>query len=331
MNLTTLNKKYNTQHKCITFLEQLRWGKGKKRKITCAFCGSDRVTKRKGTIKYHCNLCNNDFSVLYGTIFQDTRLPLPKWFQVITLMTNAKQGISAAQIKRTVGIDYKTAWFNCMKVRCGMINQNIELQDIVEMDESYVGGKKRKPNVKVPPNKAVLKSVTTEHSKRGRGTHKIPVVGIAQRNGKVVVKVIEKLTSRNLIAMFKNYVNEDKSILMTDDFKSYRKFDDIVEHLIIDHSKQFTKGAVHTNTIESFWSRIKAGIKGNYIVISKKYLPFYLVEFQYKWNIRNVQTNLFKEYLENAVNSAKCLENYKPVCEVKQIVYPRRKRKKVLL
>lgn len=330
MNLTTLSKKYNTQFKCITYLEQLRWGKGKKRKVACALCGSDRVTKRKGTIKYHCNKCNSDFSVLYGTIFQDTRLPLPKWFQIIALMLNAKQGMSASQISRTIGVHYKTAWFNCMKVRCGMINPNIELQEIVEMDESYVGGKKRKPNIKVPRNKAILKNVTTEHAKRGRGTHKIPVVGIAQRNGKVVVKVIEKLTARNLIAMFKEYVDEDKTILITDEFKSYKKFDDHVEHLVINHSKQYTKGPIHTNTIESFWSKIKAGIKGNYVVLSKKYLPFYLVEFQYKWNIRNVRANHFTQYLESAVNTEKCMLKYKPTCDVKKIVYPRRKASKKL-
>lgn len=325
MNLTTLSHKYNTKTKCIAYLEKLRWGK----KPSCVFCGDkEHITKRNRTTRYHCNKCNKDFSVLVDTIFEDTRLPLTKWFQLIMLILNAKKGISAKQLMRDTNVGYPTAWFAAMKIRCAMINNCNSLQHIVEMDEVYVGGKPRKRAKKYPDNVPILKEV--EPIKRGRGTKKIPVVGIVERDGNIVLKVIEKLTSKNLLAMLKDNVKIDKSIVITDDFKSYRKFDEVVEHLTIEHSKGiYTKGSIHTNTIEGFFSILKNSIRGQYIAISKKYLPFYLVQAQYIYNNRNFKGNLFEEYLRNAVQHEKCLLNYKPKTDAKKIAFSKCKIKKL--
>jgi len=314
MNLQQLHKKLGTQEKAIAYLEKLRWDK----KPKCVFCNSDNVKKRKNSFRWHCNKCNKDFSVLMGTIFEGTRLELPKFFEIMFLMINAKMGISASEIARNVGIKYQTAWFACHKIRCAMIDNELKLEGMVEFDEAYIGGKKRKPN-KSEFNKANLGagSVTT---KRGRGTHKTPIVGAVEKKGRVYVKIIEKLTGRNLLAMLKSKVNTDESIVITDGFKGYNQFDNAVEHITIKHSEGYGKGIKTINTIEGYWSLIKNGIKGSYRVISKKYLPFYLAEFSYKYNNRHLQKNALDEMLKNAVKDESCLINYKPKGNPREIV-----------
>ncbi len=324
MNLLQIQRKFSTQNKCIAYLEKLRWNG----KPTCPHCNSKMVYRRNKTNIWHCNHCNKDFTVLYDTIFEDTRLPLPKWFMVVGLMLNTKTGISAKEIQRNVGLTYKTAWYSAMRVRCAMIDyDNIELHGIVEMDEAYIGGKPRY-RYKKGDNTPNLSKVT---AKRGRGTKKTPIVGIVERGDKVVLKVIEKLTARNLMAMLKRFVDTKNALVVTDEFRSYRSFDDIVQHYTIQHKKkQYVKGLMHTNTIEGFWSIVKNSIKGNYIAISKKYLPLYLVQSQYVYNHRNYRGNLFEKFLKQAVRVDKTdyMEHYKPVKkDVKKLIYkPKNKR-----
>ncbi|MEI6853307.1 MAG: IS1595 family transposase [Bacteroidota bacterium] len=321
MTLSELHRKFGTQDKCIAYLEKLRWSKQR----ACILCGSVSVKKRKKSIRWHCNDCNRDFSVLMGTIFEGTRLPLPKFFEIIFLMNNAKMGISAAEIARAVGVKYQTSWYACHRVRCAMIDSELRLEGMVEFDEAYLGGKPRKR--KLPDNTPSLARVT---EKRGRGTKKVPVVGAVEKKGKVYVKIVEKLSSRNLLAMLKQVVKTDESIVITDDFKSYKQFDKEVEHITIKHSEGYGKGIKTVNTIEGFWSIIKNGIKGSYRSISKKYLPFYLAEFSYKFNNRHLQKNGFETILINTVKDEKCMLNYKPVRDTKEIAYGKRTQKKCL-
>lgn len=319
MNLTELHRKFGTQKRCIAYLEKLRWGKTP----ACIRCGSTNVVSRKDSIKWHCNDENKDFSVLVGTIFEETRLPLPKFFEIMFLMNNAKMGISASEISRAVGVKYHTAWYACHRTRCAMIKNEIRLEGLVEFDEAYLGGKKRKRSKKTDDSEANLAQVS---EKRGRGTHKIPVVGAVEKKGRVYVKIIEKLTSRNLLAMLKKCVNTDESVVFTDDFRSYRQFDNTVEHITIKHSEGYGKGVKTVNTIEGFWSILKNGIKGSYRSVSKKYLPFYLAEFSYKYNNRHLQKDSFLKLLENTVIAEKCMVNYKPKGDTKKIAYGKGKR-----
>ncbi|WOK06607.1 IS1595 family transposase [Imperialibacter roseus] len=316
-NISTISKTYSTRTQCIAYLEKLRWNG----KVISPFTGTDNVTKRKGTIYYHCNDTNKDFSVLHGTIFEGSKYPLPKWFLMIGLILNAKKGIAAKELQRNVGSTYKTAWYVAMRIRCAMIDDCIELNNIVEMDEAYVGGKKRK----APSNHPSISSVNT---KRGRGTSKTPIVGIVERNGNVVLKVIEKLTTNNLMSFLKANVNTNTSIVMTDKLPAYKKFEEVVQHLTIDHGKGYAKGIVHVNTIEGFWSIVKNSIKGNYVAISRKYLPFYLVQAQYIYNRRDAKHDLFKEFMLRAVSEQKCLTYYQPKKAVTKIVYRAKKKVK---
>jgi transposase-like protein len=260
--------------------------------------------------------------VLVGTIFESTRLPLPKWFMIIATTLNNKSGISAKEIQRNYGLTYKTAYYVCMRIRIGMLMEDTALHGILEMDESYLGGKARQQNKHISDTDNTP-SLARVSLKRGRGTSKISVAGIVERQGDVKTKVINKLTKKNLLAMLQRYARQDDSILITDGFKSYNKLNDYIEHLIINHSKQFSKGFTNTNTIEGFWSYIKNGIKGSYKAISPKYLPFYLVQYEWSYNNRNYRGNLFNYYLTNALSHEKQLEYWKAesMQKVKEVAY----------
>lgn len=325
MNIISITKKYGTRAKCYNYLEKLRWGRGKP---VCPYCGSKHTVRiTSEPFRHHCYTCHKSFSVTVGTIFEDSRLPLTTWFVIVGLITNAKQGISAKEIQRNLGVTYKTAWYSAMRVRCAMIdNCNIELANIVEMDETYVGGKPRKRNKKPinePANKPTI-SASTIVNKRGRGTSKTPVVGIVERNGLIILKVVEKLTSKNLTAMLKEFVKTDNATLMTDEFKGYVKMDEVIEHFEIKHSKkEYVRGAIHTNTVEGFWNILKNSIKGNYVKVSKKYLPLYLIQSQYLYNHRNYSGNLFEKLIKEALTHdvSMYMEDYKPIKEPKKLVY----------
>lgn len=236
-------------------------------------------------------------------------------------MINAKMGVSASEISRNIGVKYQTAWLACHKTRCAMVDNEIRLEGMVEFDEAYIGGKKRKSKSK-KISTANLSEVT---DKRGRGTTKVPVVGAVEKKGQIYLKIIEKLTSKNLLSMLKQTVKEDESIVFTDGFKSYKAFDDKVEHITINHSKTFGKGVKTINTIEGFWSILKNGIKGNYRVVSKKYIPFYLAEFAYKFNQRHLKADAFEVVLLNALSGESCMSNYKPIGDPKKIAARRKK------
>lgn len=316
MNLIEVNKNFNTQAKCLKLLEQLRWGKN----VKCTFCDSTNVkTIKTEQGRYSCKNCKRSFSVIVGTIFEETRMPLPKWFQIITLMLNAKSSVSAKEIQRNLGITYKTAYYACMRVRIGMLMPETKLNGIIEMDESYFGGKARK-HQKIADNEVSLSDATT---KRGRGTNKVSVVGMVQRKGNVKTKIIEKLTKRNLLFMLKSNAKNDNSILVTDSFRSYKELETYIDRLVINHSKEYSRGIVHINTIEGFWSYVKNGIKGSFKAVSKKYLPLYLVEFEWKFNHRNFKGNELELFLKNALFQEKELEHWKAKStkQIKNIAY----------
>lgn len=315
MTIIEIQKKYSTKAKCLKLLEKLRWPDV----VRCAYCCSDRTKPAKGEAGRHsCRNCKRTFSVLVGTIFEDTRLELPKWMTLIGLIVNSKQGVSAKELQRNIGVTYKTAYYCAMRVRVGMLMPDTQLQGIIEMDESYFGGKPRKlPSAKNVP------ALSRVHAKRGRGTQKISVAGMVERGGAVKPKVVEKLSKRNLLYMLKQYAKEDESMLMTDGFRGYSNLDEYIEHLTINHSKQFSKGITHINTIEGFWSYVKNGLK-SYKSVSPKYLPFYLMQYEWQYNHRNYRGNKFEAFLKNALQQEKELEYWKADSaeQVKEIAYP---------
>jgi transposase-like protein len=287
MDIIEVFELYPAQADCIAHLEEVRWH-GKPR---CVYCQSTNVTPAPKEQRHHCNNCNTTFSVTVGTIFHHTHLPLQKWFLAVTLVLNAKKGLSARQLSRDLKVNKDTAWRIGMKIRETMREQEQRtlLTGLVEMDEAYIGGKPRK-------------SAPGDKSKRGRGTKKTPVVGMIERGGKVRAKVVKKgsLTMKNLTSLVRHNVDISNATLITDEFTGYLGIKYIMPHKTVDHSVWYVNGDIHTNNIESFWAILKRGIVGQYHKVSLRYLPKYIDEFSYRFNNRH-HDNLFGLTINRAV------------------------------
>ena len=272
MDIVGIYEVFPTNDDCITHLEKIRWGD----KPKCPYCNSLNVTPRPKEKRHHCNNCNTSFSVTVRTIFHHTHLPLQKWFLAIAIVLNAKKGIAARQLGRDLHVNKDTAWRMAMKIRDAMMErgQRELLTGLVEMDETYIGGKPRKG--------------TGPHN-RGRGTKKAPVVGMVERNkGSIKVEVLKnrKLDHKKLKSLFRRNIDTEKATLITDEYRGYIGIEKIISHKVINHSVWYVNGNAHTNTIKSFWALLKRGIVGQYHKVSLGYLEKSIDEFSYRWNHR---------------------------------------------
>jgi len=295
MNIIQIFKQFPDQETCINHLESIRWSNV----VTCAYCDSDNCYPMQNEMRHHCNSCKKSFSVTVGTIFHDTRIPLQKWFLAISLIINAKKGISARQLARDLEVNKDTAWRMAMKIREGMKDNGELLQGVVEMDETYIGGK---------PRKQGRKNDDDDHkgSPRGRGTKKTPVVGMVERKGNVKAVKMDKraLKSKDLNELIRNNVNPNGSVVVTDEYRGYSNVSKLLKHYTINHQYEYASGDIHTNTIEGFWALLKRGIVGQYHKVSINHLDKYLDEFCYRYNNRKKSTvKVFGNILGNMMVS----------------------------
>lgn len=295
MNIIEIYEKFPTQEICIEHLEQVRWQGQPK----CVYCGSDKTSRQKEKnrqSRWQCSKCKKSFSVTVDTIFHKTHIDLQKWFLLIALMLNAKKSLSACQAARDLGMNRPTVWRMMHRIRKVMDSQSDLLYGIVEMDETYIGGKPRKNNDK---NKNDVND-----NKRGRGTKKKVVVGMIEREGNVkATSLLDNLKSKSLEKLVRDNIDISKSILMTDEFKGYLSMNKIIKHRVINHQNKYVNGDIHTNVIESFWALLKRGIIGQFHKVSSKYLEKYIDEFCFRFNARFLtQNQLFNMTLDNAVN-----------------------------
>ncbi|MEO8292705.1 MAG: IS1595 family transposase [Actinomycetota bacterium] len=222
--------------------------------------------KRK---QYDCDSCRFQFSVRVETAFEGSHLPLWKWFLATYLMIESRKGMSANQLKRTLGVSYKTAWFLCHRIRWAMgEGQDAKLHGTVEIDETYVGGKWRYPNVK----------------------EKTTVLGAIERNGRVVFRVEGKhRATREMLHKFvSDVVADDAEAIFTDGHPGYIGIgDEDTRHEWVSHAQEeWVRGEVHTNTVENVWSLLDRSIMGSFHQLSVKHLPAYLDEIAFRFNNR---------------------------------------------
>jgi len=275
MNIIQVFNRFKTQEDCIAYLEKVRWNNDP----TCPYCGSKNDTPLPKEQRHHCNNCNTSYSVTVGTIFHRTHLPLQKWFLALSLILNAKKGIAARQLARDLEVHRNTAWRISMKIREAMTQrvQRELLSGVVEMDETFIGP--RKPRREYKDDKFI----------GGSGSTKQPVVGMVERDGNLVAKMVGKrdLKSRKLNLMIRNNVDTKNSILFTDQYRGYCHVSKFMPHRTVNHSVWYVApDGTHTNTIESFWALLKRGITGQYHQVSRKHLPRYIDEFCYRHNNR---------------------------------------------
>jgi len=301
MNYREFLKKFPDEKSIIDYFIRIRYPEG----IKCPKCGNVKVYNKKDRPKvFDCNFCGNSFSAFKDTIFEHTSTDLQKWFYAIHLFLNAKKGISAKQLQRETGVTYKTAWRMLKQIRKAMEDKNHDnlYEAIVEIDETYIGGKPRKGNKKDDDLKG-------GGLKRGRGTKKIPVVAVVNREEKKIFAKValankkgQKLTGKQLIGIL-NQICKGNNVVMSDEFTGYKglKNTDYI-HLMIDHTKMFVDGDIHTNTVESFWAIVKRAIYGIYHKVSVKYLQEYINEFSFRYNHRDID-NSFDVVLKNAILS----------------------------
>lgn len=265
MNLVKLTEQFGTDEKCRKALEQLRWKDG----VVCPRCKS-KATPISAREQFDCDSCHYQFSVTTGTMFHDSHLSLWKWFITVALLCEAKKGMSACQIQRTIGVSYKTAWYLTHRIRKAMVEMEPRqlLGGTVEIDETYVAGKKRRWRAKNTPQ---------------------VVIGIRQRNGDLRLIRAKDAKSKTVRDIINANVGGHVEVILTDESAIYPfalNHMQTAKHKTINHTREYAHGDVHTNTVESAFSLLKRGIVGTWHKVSAKHLPAYLDEMCFRFNNR---------------------------------------------
>lgn len=282
MNLVKLIEQFGSEDRCRSYLEHLRWPGG----VRCINCGSDSISRIKTRNQLDCNGCRTRFSVTTGTVLHDTHLPLWKWFLATYLITESKKGVSANQIKRTLGVSYKTAWYLCHRIRWAMGDApEAKLSGTVEVDETYVGGKRRGPM---------------------GWREKVMVMGAIERNGRVVLRAEGKVQAdkERFHRFVKEVLAEDAEAVYTDQHWAYQGIGtEDTRHETVSHSQEeWVRGDVSTQSIESVWSLLDRSIIGSFNQLSAKHLPAYLDEISFRFNNRE-NPFLFRDTLRTLVRA----------------------------
>ena len=287
MNLVTMMEAFDTELECRAYLEELRWPTG----ISCPRCKGTVISRIAKRDQYDCDSCRYQFSVMSGTIFHDSHLPLPKWFLATYLITESRKGISANQIKRMLGISYKTAWYLCHRIRAAVAEVEAhKLTGIVEIDETYIGGKQK------------------GHRRQLR--NKSAVIGIRERGGHLHFIKADEVNQGTVYDIIARNVDKTVDVIMTDESKLYN-FNMTQyrgKHKSINHSAEeyvrYERGqCVTTNAIESAFSLFKRGIVGAWHRVSAKHLPAYLQEMTWRFNNRK-NVFLFRDTMLKLVQSS---------------------------
>ena len=286
-----------TDEACRNYLEQIRWNGTP----TCPHCATvDNNAyrlKTKGIFKgmYKCRSCQQRFTVTVKTMFEDSHLPLRKWFIAIYIFSSHKKGISSHQLAKDLGITQKSAWFMLGRIREAFRVKSMDMQmtGLIQADETFVGGKNK--------NRHEDKKV---HEAQGRSTKaKTPVFGMVQNGDKVFTMVVPDTKAKTLKPIIENMVSTG-SIVVTDEWIGYSGLNKTHSHVVMNHkAKEYVRGGFHTNGIENFWSHLKRGLYGVYHHASPEHLHRYCDEFSFRYNARKISdSERFDFSLRNTEN-----------------------------
>jgi hypothetical protein len=287
MKLIDVTKAFQSDEQCLAYFENRRWPDG----VRCVTCGSKEIsritrkvtknTENKRAQLYQClePTCKQQFSATTGTIFHDSHLPISKWYMAIALLVDAKKSMSALQLSRHLGVNYRTAWYLAHRIREAMVDADApKLTGVVEVDETYIGGKQR--------------------GHKSKRKNKDIVIGVRERGGQVRFVHTADASTDTIYEVMAKHVSKDAEAIMTDENPAYNfrltQFRN-VRHARIKHKDRvYVKGDVHTNTVESAFSLLKRGLIGSFHQVSIKHLQRYLNEFGYRFN-RREDADIFEQ------------------------------------
>lgn len=277
-SIRDLLKAFPSEQSCIDHLEKLRWNGN----VISPFDPNSKVYNCKGN-KYKCKNTGKYFNVKTATLFDHTKIELQTWFVAIYLITGHSKGISSVQLSKDLDVTQKTAWFILHRIRkCFGIDDEIQINNEVEVDETYIGGK----NKNRPSNKRV------ENSTGGKSNDKTPVLGMIESFGNLRAITIDKTTIENIHPIIIKTIKKTSTIY-SDEWIGHKSPGRIYNHSFVKHSaSEYFINRVHTNTIEEFWSLLKRGIIGIYHFTSKKHLQNYIDVFVFRYNLKDCNIQL---------------------------------------
>ena len=283
MKVQEFFKKFPNDDACLEHVFVTRFGQS----YACPKCKkATKWHKLTSTRAYSCQKCGHHLHPTVGTPFESSRTPLQLWFYAIYLFTTTRNGVAAKELQRQLGVTYKCAWRMGHEIRkhMALVDGDSPLSGHVEIDEVYIGGRDKK---------------------QGRPTeasNKTAVLGMLQRNGDIVLRVIEDTKGSSIIPHVREHVQEGTTI-STDDAHVYKKLKNRYKHDSVNHSQdEWVRGDVHTNSIEGFWAHLQKGIGSTHIAVSKRHMAKYLGEFEYRFNSRSNPEQMFPELISSFVS-----------------------------
>lgn len=274
-SMLELIQAFPNEETCIKYLEQILW----EGVPVSPFDSESKVYTCKGG-KYKCKNTGKYFTVRTGTMYDGTKISLQKWFLAIWLVTAHKKGISSLQLGRDLDISQKAAWFVLQRIRtCLFVENDSELDGVVEVDETFVGGKNK--------NRHKDKKVSMSQGRSYKD--KVPILGMLERGGSLTCVVVANTQKQTIQPLVKKYVKKGAK-LISDEWHAYNGLDNEYDHNIVNHAKKeyvnLQDNSIHSNTIEGFWGIFKRGMIGIYNHTSKEHLQLYVNEFVYRYNMR---------------------------------------------